>query len=286
MKARVKDSISDLLGTKINNCVSVSGGDISNAYVLDTDSDRIFCKLNSSPVANAMFMAEMEGLQAIAKTKTIKTPAVFGVHELEKEACLLMEYVPSKSPQTKDWELLGAQLAEMHQTGSNYFGWENSNFIGNLPQANQIDANWVTFYAKRRLIPQFEAAVARAYLGKDEVPGPEKIISVIASYCTAVKPSLLHGDLWSGNYLISENGVPYLIDPAVYFGHNEIDLAMSRLFGGFGSSFYAAYFEINPPQPGGTNRMVVYQLYYLLVHLNLFGKTYYSSVKEILHRHF
>jgi len=286
MKAGVKDSISELLGTKINICAPVSGGDISSAYVLDTASDRIFCKLNSSPVAKAMFMAEMEGLQAIAKTKTIKTPAVFGVHELEKGACLLMEYIPSKSPRTRDWELLGVQLAAMHQTGSNYYGWENSNFIGNLPQANQKDDNWATFYAKRRLIPQFEAAVAQAYLGVDEVPGPEKIISVIASCCPDVKPSLVHGDLWSGNYLISEYGVPYLIDPAVYFGHHEIDLSMSRLFGGFDSPFYAAYFEINPAQPGETNRMEIYQLYHLLVHLNLFGKAYYSSVKEILHRHF
>lgn len=286
MKAGVKDFIGALLGTKINNSVSISGGDISRAYILDTESDRFFCKLNSSPDANAMFIAEMEGLQAISKTKTIKTPAVFGVHELEQGACLLMEYIPSKGPGTKDWELLGAQLAEMHQKGSNYYGWENSNFIGNLPQANQKDDNWASFYAKNRLIPQFEVAVAQAYLGEDEVPGLEKIISVIASCCPDVKPSLVHGDLWSGNYLISENGVPYLIDPAVYFGHNEIDLSMSRLFGGFGSSFYSAYFEINPPQPGETNRMLVYQLYYLLVHLNLFGKTYYSTVKEILQRRF
>jgi protein-ribulosamine 3-kinase len=242
MNAELKDFIGTLIGTKIKNCVPVSGGDISRAYVLYTDSDRIFCKLNSSSTAKSMFEAEEEGLKAIDKTKTVKTPIVYAVNALEKGACLLMEYVASKNPESKDLEMFGVQLAAMHQTGSDFYGWDNPNFIGNL--------------------------------------------SVISSYCTGIRPSLLHGDLWSGNYLISENGEPYLIDPAVYFGHSEIDLSMSRLFGGFSSSFYSAYFEINPSQPGESNRMAIYQLYYLLVHLNIFGKSYYKSVKEILQVHF
>lgn len=287
MKPELKDFIGLLLGTKIKNCVPVSGGDISRAFVLYTDSDRIFCKLNSSSTAKSMFEAEVDGLKAISKTKTLKTPDVFAVNELEEEgACLLMEYVPSKSPESKDLELFGAQLAAMHQTSSAFYGWENPNFIGSLPQSNQKHDNWISFYIKERLSPQFQTAVDRKYLTKNDVPGIEKLRIVITSYCPDVSPSLLHGDLWSGNYLIAENGQPYLIDPAVYFGHNEIDLSMSRLFGGFGSSFYSAYFEINPSQPGESNRITVYQLYYLLVHLNLFGKSYYKSVKEILKAHF
>ena len=286
MKAEVKDSIDALLGTKINNIVPVSGGDISRAYVLYTGSDRIFCKLNSSSAAKAMFEAEVDGLKAIGKTKTLKTPVVYAVHELEEEACLLMEYVPSKSPESKDLEIFGAQLAAMHQTSSDDYGWENSNFIGNLPQSNQKHNSWISFYIKERLSPQFQAAIDQKYLTKDDVPGIEKLRTVITSYCPDANPSLLHGDLWSGNYLIAENGVPYLIDPAVYFGHSEIDLSMSRLFGGFGSSFYSAYYEVNPYQPGESDRMAIYQLYYLLVHLNLFGKSYYKSVKKILQVHF
>lgn len=286
MKPELKDFIGLLLGTKIKNCVPVSGGDISRAFVLYTDSDRIFCKLNSSSTAKSMFEAEVDGLKAISKTKTLKTPDVFAVNELEEGACLLMEYVPSKSPESKDLELFGAQLAAMHQTSSAFYGWENPNFIGSLPQSNQKHDNWISFYIKERLSPQFQTAVDRKYLTKNDVPGIEKLRIVITSYCPDVSPSLLHGDLWSGNYLIAENGQPYLIDPAVYFGHSEIDLSMSRLFGGFGSSFYSAYFEINPSPSGESNRMAIYQLYYLLVHLNLFGKSYYKSVKEILQVHF
>lgn len=286
MKAEIKDFIGALIGTKIKNCVPVSGGDISRAYVLYTDSDRIFCKLNSSSAAKSMFESEEEGLKAIDKTKTVKTPIVYAVNTLEKGACLLMEYVASKNPESKDLEMFGVQLAAMHQTSSDFYGWDNPNFIGNLLQSNHKHPNWVSFYVKERLDPQLQTAVSRGFLTKEEVPSIDKLQSVLSSYCTGIKPSLLHGDLWSGNYLISENGEPYLIDPAVYFGHSEIDLSMSRLFGGFSSSFYAAYFEINPSQPGEFNRMAIYQLYYLLVHLNIFGKSYYKSVKEILQVHF
>lgn len=286
MKAEIKDFIGTLIGTKIKNCVPVSGGDISRAYVLYTDSDRIFCKLNNSSAAKSMFEAEEEGLKAIDKTKTVKTPIVYAVNALEKGACLLMEYVASKNPESKDLEMFGVQLAAMHQTSSDFYGWDNPNFIGNLLQSNHKHPNWVSFYVKERLDSQLQTAVSRGFLTKEEVPSIDKLQSVISSYCTGIKPSLLHGDLWSGNYLISENGEPYLIDPAVYFGHSEIDLSMSRLFGGFSSSFYAAYFEINPSQPGESNRMAIYQLYYLLVHLNIFGKSYYKSVKEILQVHF
>lgn len=286
MKPELKDSIGLHLGAKIKNCVPVSGGDISRAFVVYTASDRVFCKLNSSLTAKSMFEAEADGLKAISKTKTLKTPVVYGVKELDEGACLLMEYVPSKSPESKDMEIFGAQLAAMHQTSSDYYGWENPNFIGNLPQSNQKHDNWISFYIKERLSPQFQAAIDRKYLTKNDVPGIEKLQTVITSCCSDVNPSLLHGDLWSGNYLIAENGEPYLIDPAVYFGHSEIDLSMSRLFGGFRSSFYSAYFEINPSLPGESNRMAIYQLYYLLVHLNLFGKSYYKSVMEILKVHF
>lgn len=286
MKAGVKDAISALLGTKIKNTTPVSGGDISKAYLLHTDSDTIFCKLNSSPSAMAMFLAEVEGLKAIANTKTIKTPTIYAVNDIGEGACLLMEYVPSKRPESKELEMLGAQLAKMHQVSSGYFGWENPNFIGNLPQSNQKHDNWISFYCKERLMPQFQAAINQNLLTKDDVPGLEKLQAVISSYCPDIKPSLLHGDLWGGNFIINENGLPYLIDPAVYFGHSEIDLSMSRLFGGFGSPFYAAYYEINPSAGGEPARMAIYQLYYLLVHLNLFGRSYHGSVMEILHAHF
>ena len=286
MKAGVKDAIGALLGSKIKNAIPVSGGDISKAYLLHTNSDKIFCKLNTSPSAKAMFVAEVEGLNAIAKTNTIKTPLIYAVNDIEEGTCLLMEYVPSKRPESKELEVFGAQLANMHQISSDYFGWENPNFIGSLPQSNQKYDNWISFYCKERLTPQFQAAINLNLLAKNDVPGIDKLQTVISSCCPDIKPSLLHGDLWGGNFIIREDGEPYLIDPAVYFGHSEIDLSMSRLFGGFGSPFYAAYYDINPSAPGEAGRMAIYQLYYLLVHLNLFGRSYYQSVMEILKAHF
>ena len=286
MKAGVKDAIGTILGTKIKNVTPVSGGDISKAYLLHTTSNTIFCKLNSAPTAKAMFVAEAEGLEAIAATKTIKTPHIYTVEDLEAGACLLMEYVPPKRPGTKELEVFGAQLAAMHQISADYFGWGKSNFIGNLPQSNQKHDNWISFYIEERLSPQIQAAINQKLLTKDDVPGIDRLQNVMNSYCPDIKPSLLHGDLWNGNFIVNESGVPYLIDPAVYFGDSEIDLSMSKLFGGFGAPFYNAYYEINPSRQGEANRMAIYQLYYLLVHLNLFGKTYYGSVKEILHAHF
>lgn len=286
MKAGVKDAIGSLLGARIKNVKPVSGGDISKAYLLHTASDRVFCKLNSSPASKEMFEAEVEGLEAIANTKTIKTPRIYAVNEIEEGACLLMEYVPSKRPEPKDLEMFGAQLANLHNTSSDYFGWGNPNFIGSLPQSNQKHDKWVSFYCKERLVPQFQAAINQNLLTKADVPGIDKLQNVISSCCPEIRPSLLHGDLWGGNYIINEAGVPYLIDPAVYFGHSEIDMAMSKLFGGFGVPFYGAYYDINPSMPGKARRTAIYQLYYLLVHLNLFGRSYYRSVKEILNTHF
>ena len=286
MKPGVKDAIGALLGTKIKNTTPVSGGDISKAYLLHTDSERVFCKINSSPSAKAMFIAEVEGLQAIANTKTIKTPAIYAVNDLAEGACLLMEYVPSRRAEPKELEALGAQLANMHQISSDYFGWENPNFIGNLPQSNLKHDNWVSFYVKERLTPQFQTAINQNLLTNADIPGIDKLQNVISSYCPDIRPSLLHGDLWGGNFIIHESGTPYLIDPAVYFGHSEIDLSMSKLFGGFGAPFYSTYYDINPSMPGEAGRTAIYQLYYLLVHLNLFGRSYYRSVKEILQTHF
>ena len=158
------------------------------------------------------------------------------------------------------------------------------NFIGSLPQQNSHYDAWTDFYIANRLLPQFVLAVDTGRLGASDFPSEDKLHTVLSELFEGIRPSLLHGDLWGGNYLISSDGIPYLIDPAVYDGHSEVDLAMSRLFGGFGSRFYAAYHEVIPSQKGSEERNAVYQLYYLLVHLNLFGASYYPSVMQILKR--
>lgn len=233
-----------------------------------------------------MFQGEQKALQTIEATQTIAVPYVHLVDSFENKSFLLMDFVESKRPDSSDFQRLGTQLAELHQCSQSNFGFSDDNFIGSLPQSNTTHKNWVEFYWKERILPQLEMALDNQLLRKDEIPEAEKTIAVFNRFFGNVTPSLVHGDLWGGNYLIASNGTPYLIDPATYFGHLMVDIAMSKLFGGFGQSFYDAYHEINPKSENYSQQIELYQLYYLLVHLNLFGSGYYSSVSSVLRKYF
>ncbi|MET2984108.1 fructosamine kinase family protein [Aureibaculum conchae] len=265
---------------------SISGGDISNAFLLSSEKQDYFLKINSNPNALDMFKAEQKGLTTIAKTNTIKTPKIIDCGKFEDNAYLLLENIPSKQPTDNDFEKLGHQLAELHLVTTTEFGFDSDNFIGSLPQSNHKNKNWVTFYTKERLMPQLKLAVKDKLLNAKEIPEEEEILEVIHNFCKKSTSTLLHGDLWSGNFLIDKYGEPYLIDPAVYYGHNEVDIAMSQLFGGFPPSFYKSYHSLIPKSPHCKDCIKLYQLYYLLVHLNLFGKSYYGSVKQIIKNYF
>jgi fructosamine-3-kinase len=279
-------SIANILGEEIFRHTSMSGGDISQAYLLETRQRKVFLKLNTSADGMAMFTAEKDGLLAIAATKTIQTPEVFHCGTAENTAVLLLEYIETKRPDEKDLELLGQQVAHLHQTTAETFGWDTDNFIGRLPQYNHRNKAWPTFYLTQRFLPQFKMAHDKGLLSPDEIPDEHVMSKALENLLPPVRPALLHGDLWGGNYVISSEGMPYLIDPAVYYGHSEVDLAMSRLFGGFGSRFYSAYAEIIPATSGSEERNDLYQLYYLLVHLNMFGRSYYGQVMEVVRRVF
>lgn len=279
----LKAHIEYLLCVKFSKIRPISGGDISEAYLLETETERFFCKINKSAQAFEMFQSEKSGLEAISKTKTISTPPVLLCEKLEKRGFLLMEYIEPKKATSKEMELFGHQLAALHHfSGSETFGWNINNFIGSLPQSNNSHSDWPSFYIEERLLPQLKIANDLQRLSKDEIPSEERLLNACENLFPDTKPSLLHGDLWNGNYLISTNGTPYLIDPAVYYGHHEVDMAMTKLFGGFDSSFYNAYTEHFPKVGGEKERNVIYQLYYLLVHLNLFGSSYKSSVTQVL----
>ena len=198
-----------------------------------------------------------------------------------------MEFIRFKSPSQKEMGNLGHQLAAMHKTSvGESFGWKQNNFIGSLPQSNKMNVSWVDFYVQERLLPQLKMARDKNLLNSNEIPSVEKLMKNCEAFFPVVKPSLLHGDLWNGNYLIREDGIPFLIDPAVYIGHHEVDLAMTHLFGGFSPAFYSAYAEHIPKESFQKERNDIYQLYYLLVHLNLFGRSYYSAVKQVLKTYF
>ena len=266
----------------------VTGGDISNAYLLKTQTSRYFLKTNSAVDALKMFSAEKAGLEAIAQTHSIAVPAVLGLGNFEGTAYLLLEYIESKAPTIAEMELLGMQLAQLHNSPIEEpgFGFKADNFIGKLPQSNTFHSDWPTFYAKERLGKQIERAFSRGLLSQKDTPAKESILQKSEYYLSGCRASLLHGDLWGGNYLISTEGKPYLIDPAVYYGHSEVDIAMSKLFGGFSDSFYHAYAQVIPFDEGTDIRIALYQLYYLLVHLNMFGSSYYPAVARIFKKYF
>lgn len=287
MDKQVKDHIEYLLCVKIERIRSISGGDISQAYLLETDSERFFCKLNSNRQAYDMFSKEKMALEEISKTNTIATPKVLLCETLEKGGLLVMEYIEPKRASPGEMSRFGNLLAALHLTsvGDN-FGWESDNFIGSLPQSNRKHTDWSEFYVAERLMPQLKLARDNHRLRNTEIPSEEKLLRTCRGLFPKTSPSLLHGDLWGGNFLISEAGEPYLIDPATYFGHHEVDLAMSRLFGGFDETFYDAYSEHFLEIGGENERNDIYQLYYLLVHLNLFGGSYKAPVTNILTRYF
>lgn len=282
----ILNSIAETLHLPYQSHQSLSGGDISEVYLLQTKEQAIFVKLNHTPIAEKMFEREREGLEAIAETKTIKVPATFLTGKIGDTAFLAMEFIPSKRPNERNFQQLGTQLAALHQCGHTVFGFEKDNFIGRLPQSNQIHKNWSNFYVAERLFPQFKLAVDQKLLSLHELPKEHQLLSFFDTHFPDVQPSLLHGDLWGGNYLISETGEPYLIDPATYYGDQIVDIAMSKLFGGFGTSFYHAYQAVFPKRKDFEMRIDWYQLYYLLVHLNLFGRGYFGSVNTILRRYF
>lgn len=282
-----KAVLQDFLTETIVSIETISGGDIAHAQKVNTNTETFFVKSASFKNAQQLFEQESLGLEKIAATKTINTPKIMGSFNDKQTACLILEFITSKSPDAKDYETFGRKLAQLHNSGNGqYFGFEADNFIGKLPQANPPNKDWGTFYVQYRLQAQLKMAFDEGRLSKNELASSNKMISVVKNLIGDVAPSLLHGDLWSGNYLISVDGDPFLIDPSVYYGHNEVDLAMTRLFGGFTTHFYQAYHEILPAHPNQKELVDIYQLYYLLVHLNLFGSFYRNSVVQLLKKYF
>lgn len=287
ISSHFKEHIAQVLASPISKVNTVSGGDISKAYCVHTSTQRFFLKVNESAFAFEMFLAEKKGLESINLAKTIKAPEVIHCGQHESRSYLLLEFIESKNPTSKEFEALGRQLADLHTYSvGGSFGWKQDNYIGSLPQSNKNHSDWAQFYVHERLLPQLKMAKEKRLLDSSEIPTESNLIKGCHQFFPKVKPALLHGDLWGGNYLISAQGIPYLIDPAIYFGHHEVDLAMTQLFGGFSSSFYAAYAERIPAETLHKERKDIYQLYYLLVHLNLFGRTYYPSVKQLLKTYF
>lgn len=280
----VRGRVEDALGARLTGVRRVGGGCISPAARVETEAgDRLFVKWAEAGEAPAgFFEAEAESLAELNATRTVRVPAVVAVGE----GWLVLEWLEPGGPSGGTMADLGRALAALHRHSGDRYGWERSNWIGSLPQANDPSADWATFWRDRRLMPQLERAYAGGYFRGPERRRFDRLLDRLEEWLAPVAaeaPSLLHGDLWSGNVHVLASGEAALVDPSCYRGHREVDLAMTELFGGFGDGFRAAYEEAWPLLPGyAESRRAVYQLYYLLVHVNLFGDAYVNRTLSLV----
>jgi len=267
----------------IRSITPVYGGDINQTYRLTTTSTDFFVKVNDDPSAFSMFTAEAAGLDLLRSAASgVHVPSVLTIGQAHQHAFLLMSWVSAGDKHRPDGQAaLGHLLASLHRREERLFGLSHNNYIGRLPQRNTPSKDWSMFFIEQRLQPLLESAVP--YLnGTDLHRRFEELFKTLKDRYPKEVPVLLHGDLWGGNYLIDATGNPILIDPAVYYGHREVDLAMTKLFGGFSEQFYAAYHEAYPLAPGWEKRTNLWNLYPLLVHLNLFGSSYIDPIRTAL----
>lgn len=277
----LRSAFEQLTGQHIIQVDHLTGGDINEAYLLSTASGKYVLKANTKATAPAMFAAEQKGLQILAATETIAIPSIIGLDKVDNYAFLVLDFIPTGESSILFWENFGQQLAALHQCSHTHFGLAFDNFIGLLPQSNNLKENWIDFYIEERLMPQIRMAIEQQYFSNRHIKEFELLYKRLPNLLPIEAPALIHGDLWSGNFISGPDFTPYLIDPAPAYAHREMDLAMSKLFGGFAPTFYAAYENSFPLQPDFSERLPLYQLYYLLVHLNLFGKSYLPTVLRI-----
>lgn len=260
----------------------VSGGSINSCYKLRAGKQCFFLKINDSRKYPEMFLKEAEGLKTIRSTNAINVPAVIAQGTAGIEQYLILNWVEEKTGSRQAWEKLGENLAKMHQVSSHSFGLGYGNYMGSLGQSNKRHKSWASFFINERLIPQVQMATKKHLLDSTLTDKFNLLYDMLPELFSEEAPSLIHGDLWSGNYIITEGGEPVLIDPAISFGHREFDIAMTTLFGGFNQSFYDSYNNAFPLQKGWEKRLPLWNLYPLLIHLNLFGSSYLSPIKSSL----
>jgi protein-ribulosamine 3-kinase len=268
----------------ISRVSPVGGGCINDAHVVTTDQGRYFVKYNHAQRYPGMFEAEARGLEVLKNAGELSVPGVIGTGEAGNQAFLMLEYIDSR-PQEKDfWENFGRGLARLHKHTSPNFGLDHPNYIGSLAQSNAFSESWANFFINERIQPQLRLSRESGKTDKELEKKFERLFNRLDEFFPAEPPALLHGDLWSGNYMTGNKGEAVIIDPAVYFGHRYMDLGMSKLFGGFAPGFYKAYHAEYPLDGDWQQGVEIANLYPLMVHVNLFGGGYLGSVNTMLRR--
>ncbi|MCF6268652.1 MAG: fructosamine kinase family protein [Melioribacteraceae bacterium] len=272
--------LEEILEEKIISTSSIGGGSIADSHIIKTESgEKYFVKSYGSN--RAILQNEANGLNELSKSDAIRTPKVIAV----TDDCLLLEFIETGKRDRAFSQLFGKQFAKMHRITSDKFGFYENNFIGSNPQINlPTSTRWIDFFWENRLLFQFKLAEQNGYVNSEFRSLFNKLEKLFPSILEGAEepPTLLHGDLWGGNYLVDEKSSPVLIDPAVYYGNREADLAMTKLFGGFNSDFYSAYNDEYPLPDKWEYRINLYMLYHVLNHLNLFGSGYYSQTISII----
>lgn len=282
----VRDDVETTLRTMgveapVSGAAELGGGCINHGTRITAGDSDFFLKWNAS-APTEMFAAERDGLVALRAADVLRVPKPLATSEDDASpAWLLMEYIPASAPEADSFERLGRGLAAIHDSPVSGlgFGWTRDNWIGSLGQTNTPSTSWADFWREHRIVPQLALGQRSGHLS-----GPiwDRLVDTIpAALEDEIAPALLHGDLWNGNSYVTEGGEPVLIDPAVYQGDGEVDLAMSELFGGFEDRFFDAYHDARPISDAyRSHRRELYQLFYLLVHVNLFGQSYASGAER------
>jgi fructosamine-3-kinase len=279
MSDELELELAQLLGEPVQQLTPVTGGDINDAFRARLASGRsIFVKTHANAPAGA-YESEAAGLRWLAEAKALRVPEVLSV----SDRALVLELIVGGSRGPQFDEVAGRGLGLLHRHGAPTFGFPIPGFLANLPQDNSARADWPTFYAECRLLPFAALAAQRGNLGSHQLRLVDALCAKLPALCgDAEPPSRLHGDLWSGNVMADANGNPVIFDPAVYGGDREVDLAMLQLFGSPSTRFFAAYDEVYPRKPGVNQRVALYQVLPLLVHVCLFGKSYIGALERAL----
>ena len=281
----ISDHISQTLNKpfQIQNKKSIGGGSINSAYqVTGNDGQLYFIKLNTASL-EFMFQVEFDSLNELLQIDTIQIPRPVCFGTADSKSYLVLEYIMMNP--SGDQQQLGYALAQMHKITASQYGWYQNNIIGSTPQSNNMQSDWLTFWREERLLPQFKMLYEKGYKNQLQ-PLSDKLLNNLDSLLANHKPpaSLLHGDLWSGNYAFDDQGRPVIFDPALYYGDREADLAMTELFGGFSQDFYQAYNEAWPLDNDYNQRKTLYNLYHILNHANLFGTSYLNQAISMMQR--
>jgi|SRR5579871_5297462 len=291
-------SLQNILSQKLNTQISsvqlipIGGGSINKTYKIIINKNHFFfCKINSAKKFPSLFIKEKNGLELLAMQNIIRTPKIIACAEFENDQILILEWIEQGLKTKLFWQNFGKQLAALHQISSSNrdrqtkFGLKENNYMGALHQSNTFSDNWIDFFIHQRLQPQIKLAIDNRLLSKQHISHFEKLYLKLPEIFPVEKPSLLHGDLWSGNFLADEKEQPALVDPAIYFGHRSMDLAMTTLFGGFDQSFYESYHYYFHFPDNYKLQWEICNLYPLLIHLNLFGSGYLHDIVSTIHRY-